>query len=179
MLATCVVKRSTQGSTVPDSKHRRALPTGIESPIRANVLERMLLYHPDRGLADFLVNGFRHGFDIMYAGPLIESQTRNLRSAYIHKEKVLDAIDTEVLRGHTAGPFPYPPFPVTHCSPLGAVNKASSEKVRLILDLSQPKGISVNEGIMDEYCHVKYTSFDEAVSLAGLWRGQHDGQDRY
>ena len=64
----------------------------------------------------------------------------------MHKEKVSDAIDTEVMRGHTAGPFSFPPFPVTHCSPLGAVKKASSDKVRLILDLSQPKGISVNEG---------------------------------
>ena len=102
----------------------------------------------------------------MYAGPLIASQTRNLRSASTHEDKVSDAIDTEVLRGHTSGPFNSPPFPVTHCSPLGAVKKGSSDKVRLILDLSQPRGKSVNEGIMDEYCSVKYVSFDEAVSLA-------------
>ena len=134
--------------------------------MKADVLEQMLQHHPDRDLVGFLVNGFRHGFDIMYAGPLIASQTRNLRSASTHEDKVSDAIDTEVLRGHTSGPFNSPPFPVTHCSPLGAVKKGSSDKVRLILDLSQPRGKSVNEGIMDEYCSVKYTSFDEAVSLA-------------
>ena len=160
------MRQTTQGSIVPTANPKRALPTGIESPVKVNALERMLQNHPDRGLADFLVNGFRHGFDLMYAGPLIASLTRNLRSATTHKEKVSDVINAEILRGHTAGPFTSPPFPVTHCSPLGAVKKASSENVRLILDLSQPKGTSVNEGIIDEYCHVKYTSFDEAVNLA-------------
>ena len=40
-----------------------------------------------------------------------------------------------------------------------------SSKIRLILDLSQPSCESINEGILEEYCSVKYSSFDAAVDM--------------
>ena len=57
-----------------------------------------------------------------------------------------------------------PPLPDIHCSPIGAVAKDDGS-VRLILDLSSPRGSSVNEGISPEEYSVKYCSFDDAVSL--------------
>ena len=122
--------------------------------------------HPDQELVEFLLMGFTSGFDIMYAGPMISSFPRNLRSTLEFPDEISAAIQAEVSLGHTSGPFSDPPFLVTHCSPFGAVKKSSdSSKVRLILDLSQPRGSSINEGIMEEFCSLKYTSFDDAVRM--------------
>ena len=51
-----------------------------------------------------------------------------------------------------------------HCSPLGAVPKKDGS-YRLILDLSSPRGCSVNEGISREQYSVRYSSFDDAVDM--------------
>ena len=129
--------------------------------------------HPDQGLVHFVTSGFHFGFDIMYAGAVVPTFPRNLRSAHRHSSAVTQAISTEISRGHTSGPFLSPPFTITHCSPLGAVQKSpDSPEVRLILDLSQPRGSSINEGIMEEFVSVRYTSFDEAVEMVravGEW----------
>ena len=152
-----------QEDTNKDSKPA-ALPAGIISPVNSARLSNLLEFHPDQELVSYINNGFRNGFDIMYCGNIHHTLPKNLKSASLHEKKVTHAINKEVQRGHTSGPFTMPPFPLTHCSPLGAVEKRDST-VRLILDLSQPRGSSVNESIMDEYCSVKYSSFDEAVKM--------------
>lgn len=77
---------------------------------------------------------------------------------------VSTAVDKEVTRGHTLGPFSSLPFPVAHISPLGAVPKKDGSK-RLILDLSSPSGSSINEGIDKDEFSVKYSKFDDAVDM--------------
>ena len=57
-----------------------------------------------------------------------------------------------------------PPLTPFHCSPLGAVPKKDGT-FRIILDLSSPRRQSVNEGISKERFSVRYSSFDDAVSL--------------
>lgn len=47
---------------------------------------------------------------------------------------------------------------------MGAVPKKDGS-IRIILDLSAPHGTSVNNGIPSEFFSVKYSSFDDAVSL--------------
>ena len=74
------------------------------------------------------------------------------------------AIDKEINRGHTAGPFPYPPFKHCHCSPIGSTPKKDLS-LRLIMDLSQPEGSSINENISKEDFSVQYSHFDDAVDL--------------
>ena len=136
------------------------LPKQIISPIRVEVLSQYTMEHPDRELVNFLINGFKDGFDIMYVGSITPTTPKNLKSARDNPEEVTQAITTEISRGHTSGPFTVSPFAVAHCSPLGAVQKdPCSPKIRLILDLSQPSGESINEGIIDEFCSVKYTSW--------------------
>ena len=135
------------------------------SPVNRLRLSQLLLFHPDQELVSYVNNGFRVGFDLMYCGHIPSTFPNNLKSSSTYKREVDDAISKEVSRGHTSGPFKSAPFPSTHCSPLGAVEKKDSSSVRLILDLSQPRGCSVNEFIMDEYCSVKYTSFDDAVEM--------------
>ena len=130
------------------------------------MLARYLASYPCPGTRDYLIAGFSHGFDIGFRGSFDDpnSRPRNLRSALDHEESVTEAIVKELSRGHTSGPFPFPPFPHTHCSPIGSAPKPDGS-VRLILDLSSPRGQSVNDGISKEEFSCKYAKFDDAVSI--------------
>ena len=50
-------------------------------------------------------------------------------------------------------------------STLGIIPKKAQGKFRLIHHLSFPEGMSVNDVISPELCTIRYTSFDEAVSM--------------
>ena len=160
--------RNTTLSTAPQDTMKTdtifPLPRDIVSPVNRLRLSNLLSSHPDQELVHYINDGFRDGFDIMYCGNISSTLPKNLKSAMQYEQKVTAAITKELQRGHTSGPFELSPFSITHCSPLGAVEKQDSS-VRIILDLSQPRGASVNESIIDDYCSVHYTSFDEAVRL--------------
>ena len=154
-------------NSLPIDVHRHSftpLPLEIGSPINIDILRGYLTHHPNHTLVQYVIQGFTYGFDIGFSGPITEGSTRNLLSARNNPEAVATAIFKEVHRGHTSGPFTQPPFPILHCSPLGAVPKKDNSH-RLILDLSSPKGTSVNEGIPPETFSVTYSSFDDAVTL--------------
>ena len=127
-------------------------------------LARFLSSFHNQDLAQYLIAGFTHGFDIGFTGSFSDSRPANLRSAIQASEAVSTAISTEVKRGHTAGPFVAAPFTNFHCSPLGAVPK-SNGSIRLILDLSSPRSQSVNEGIPPEIFSMTYSRFDDAVNM--------------
>ena len=57
------------------------------------------------------------------------------------------------------------PFDNFIVSPLGLVPKKEPGEYRIILDLSQPKGTSVNSHIHDSYASVKYETFDSVTDL--------------
>ena len=76
-----------------------------------------------------------------------------------------DKIDKEVREGRVLGPFPEPPLATLRVSPLGVVPKKTPGQFRLIQHLSFPEGASVNDAIPQEFCTVRYTSFDEAVRM--------------
>ena len=135
-----------------------------QTPINVDRLSFLLAAHPNAELVDYVIRGLSEGFSIGFEGVVTRDAPRNLLSAYSHHEQVSAAIALEVSRGHTLGPFLMPPLPDLHCSPIGAVAKDDGS-VRLILDLSSPRGSSVNEGISPEEYSVKYCSFDDAVSL--------------
>ena len=120
--------------------------------------------YPEVTVRDAVLRGLRFGFDIGFNGIGVPTRPRNLRSARDNSDKVSMAVQLEVTRGHTAGPFSSPPFPVLHCSPLGAAPKKDGS-VRLVLDLSSPRGSAINEGICKEDFSVQYSTFDDAVDL--------------
>ena len=149
----------------------RPLPTTINSPINIEFLATCLLNYPNRNLANYLLNGFLYGFDIGYSGPVSSCRPQNLLSARNNPQVINTSINTEIQRGHTSGPFMVPPVFPLHCSPLGAVPKKDGSH-RIILDLSSPRGVSINDGILKEDFTVRYTSFDDAVDLV-----RHLGKD--
>ncbi|KAF7366908.1 Integrase/recombinase xerD [Mycena sanguinolenta] len=91
----------------------------------------------------------------------------NLKSAF-ESTAVYNALSadiaTQVLNGRTAGPFPAPPFDNFRCSPLGAVTRKRTSKVRRIHHLSWPHGRSVNDGIPDAEAQIHYDMIDRAIA---------------
>ena len=59
--------------------------------------------------------------------------------------------------GAMLGPFKGPPINQLHMSPFMTREKSSSDKRRVIIDLSWPKGQSVNSGVAsDQYLDVEF-----------------------
>ena len=140
------------------------IPDVISSPIDVHILQQFLRQYPHSLSSLLIIQGFVHGVDVGFRSSISSTFPRNLLSARLAVQGVSDAIRTEVMRGHTSGPFFTPPFPIFHCSPLGAVSKPD-KSIRLILDLSSPRNASMNDGISKEEHTVSYTRFDDAVAL--------------
>ena len=164
--ATSVAATTQPHTATTDDFHTNfnPLPNGICTPVNVNRLYEFLVFHPDQTLVNYIINGFIYGFDIGYSGPITEGQSKNLLSARNNPDAVHTAINKELVRKHTSGPFNAPPFSTLHCSPLGAVPKKDNS-YRIILDLSSPRGHSINEGIPRDQFSVRYSSFDDAVKL--------------
>jgi hypothetical protein len=106
--------------------------------------------HPE--LTATILEGMRVGVRVDYHGDRSLSRTcRNLKSALgdaAVKAKVTAVIDADVQSGKKAGPFDAPPFAVFSASPIGAVPKRDSDKIRVIHHLSFPfGGDSINSQI--------------------------------
>ena len=144
---------------------RSPLPLGIvNNHVDINTLAFYLRGHPDPQLVNYVLTGLRHGFDLGFNGNLTPVARNNNKSARENPTEVTKAIIKELSRGHTAGPFPSPPFPVNHISPLGAAPKPDGS-CRLVLDLSQPEGLSVNDNIDKLEFPTVYTHFDKATDM--------------
>ena len=156
---------SVQGHNNPGPRVSNPLPTnGYSCVVNIEKFELLLADHPNRYHVDYILDGLRNGFDIGFLGTSRETNPKNLRSATQFQPLLAQAVAKEVQRGHTAGPFSAPPFPITHCSPIGAVEK-DDQTCRLVMDLSQPTGESINEFIPKEPFSVRYSKFDDAVRM--------------
>ena len=120
--------------------------------------------HPDQTLRDTVVERFTHGADIGFRGEHVTHIATNNKSASMHANAVTTAIQLEVARGHTRGPFAVPPLPNFRINPLSARIKPDGT-ARLILDLSQPAGDSINDGIDPAEFSCSYTSVEAAIAL--------------
>ena len=125
-------------------------------------MAHLLKDYPKR---EFLIHGFTEGFALQYEGPDQSYEVQNNKSARENQEWVLKKVMREVKLGRVAGPFNSKPFVNFHVSPLGAVPKKEPGTFRIIHDLSQPKGHSVNDYISDEYATVTYESFDHVLNI--------------
>ena len=137
------------------------------TPVNVELIESYLEGHPDPNFVTSLCLGLREGFRIGYSGPRTHSFYPNLRSANLHPDILEQNLLTEVLNGHTAGPFPVPPFENFRISPLGLVPKKHSDKWRTIFHLSYPKtsSTSINANIPIEDYTLQYITVDNAIHL--------------
>lgn len=134
------------------------------SPINTEELDISLQNYPHKDVANLLSDGFHYGFKLQYEGPRLPSESKNLKSVLQNPLAAIEKVENEIKLGRIAGPFDYRPISNLKCSPIGLVPKKTSGW-RLITHLSYPPSESVNDFINPEYCSVKYSSFDNAVSI--------------
>ena len=113
-----------------------------------------------------LLFGVKHGFRIHSS---LESRLgydyKNHFSAVQFSSLVSQKIDRELSLDRIAGPFHFAP-PGLIFSPLASVPKRGDPgEIRLIHDLSFPKGDSVNQFIPREYCQVVYELVDDCIEI--------------
>ena len=132
----------------------RQRPYCFFPPIHVSRLSLLLDGYPN-DVASFLVSGFSQWFDIGFQHESPTAPMRNNKSALSNAGVVSAAIIKELYRSHTAGPFNTPPLQKMRCSSLGT-NSKKDGSMRIILDLSFPKGNSVNDGIPIESCQVRH-----------------------
>ena len=140
----------------------------IITPVDADKLEILLNesgFNADK--TEYLVKGFKEGFELHYEGNLKGKVTsQNLKFRIGTKTQLWNKVMLEVKDKRFAGPFVEPPFEEFVQSPIGLVPKDKGTKTRLIFHLSFPRdGDSVNSGIPEHYCSVQYPDFDHAVKI--------------
>ena len=135
------------------------------SPIRVEQWRRGLASHPDRSFAEYICTGLEGGFRIGFAGGSgLRSAQRNMGSARANAAVVQEYLEGEVHARRLVGP---PPAGLRcHVSPFGVIPKPHQPgKWRLIVNLSAPDGLSVNDGISPELSSVHYARVDDAARL--------------
>ena len=88
----------------------------------------------------------------------------NMQSAVLQPGVIEEYLKNEVRLGRVLGPLEPRSHPRVQINRFRLVPKNHQPgKWRLIIDLSHPRGASVNVGVEPELCSMKYTSVDEAV----------------
>ena len=136
----------------------------VNTPLNVEYLAQCLSGHPDSVFVNTIVNHARHGAPIGYNGPRFYREYKNWPSAYLHREAVEASIAKDIARGRKLGPFSHPPFKNFVGSPMGAFERSTVGKYRVIYDLSWPPHYSINEHI-DIDCSVQYVTIDSAINL--------------
>ena len=140
----------------------------IFTPVNADKFEELLLETGyDSELTRTIINGFREGFLLGYAGNRkVVKKAPNLKLRIGSKHEIWSKVMAEIKAKRYAGPFEQVPYEYYIQSPIGLVPKDGGRKTRLIFHLSYPRTRdSVNSGIPEEICKVKYPDFDEAIKL--------------
>ena len=90
----------------------------------------------------------------------------NRNSSFNHAEIIQQHLEREVELGRMYKCLYGSKPSCVHTSPIGIIPKKNkANKWRLIIDLSSPKGLSVNDGISAELSSLCYTSVDHLSSI--------------
>ena len=137
------------------------------SPINVEKLAAELSHYPDKMKVDFVIAGLNYGYRVGFNASLVSLQAAsgNMPSALLQPSVTDDYLRNELDKGRIAGPFKTPPLPNLHVSRFGMIPKKHQPgKWRLILDLSSPRGASVNDGIPKEEFSVQYMKVDAIIN---------------
>ena len=92
--------------------------------------------------------------------------SRNMISAYKNPQPVEEYLALELAAGRIIGIIDLQTMPETQVSCFGVIPKTNQPgKWWLILDLSSPKDLSVNDEIPKELCSMQYASIDDTVDM--------------
>jgi hypothetical protein len=122
--------------------------------------------------AEAILHAIEHGISVDFVGDRTKAvRGRNPPIPPEVAQKVTAIIRADCADGKKAGPFAAPPYVNFFVSPIGAVTKPGTDKVRVIHNLSHPfHGESVNAGVVEETFTLE--SFDVAAeAVRRLGRG--------
>ena len=139
----------------------------ITTTLEVSAWRNFLISQPHRELVHFFLRGVVHGFRIGFTHgdypPLISAE-KNLQSAGEHPEVIDKYLQKEVDEQRVVGPLPQAMVPGLHISRFGVIPKSHQPNSwRLIVDLSYPKGRSINNSIPKELCSMSYITIDDAI----------------
>ncbi len=140
----------------------------VPSALNLKIWDIKLADYHDKQVATFL----RYGWPIGAERPFSHSERnpRNHLGARSFPADVQKYIDKETKLGAILGPFVQNPLSgPLHLSPLNTVPKKGSSERRVIVDLSYPQGIAVNDAISKdiyegEPVHLEYPSVDNLAA---------------
>lgn len=140
----------------------------VPSRLNTTFWRSNLLDYPDKIVCDMLEFGWPLGYK---ASELPASAMINHKGAREFEAEIDGYISRELSLGGTLGPFMNNPFTTPLAiAPLNSVPKRDSKDRRVILDLSFPHGLAVNDGIsknlyLGEDIELVYPSVDSFASL--------------
>ena len=124
--------------------------------------------HPDQQFVDYILSGRRRGFHIGADRSRLSLKKchGNLPSVQQHSAIVEECMARERAANRVLGPLPLHQAKRCHASPMGLIPKLHQPgKCRLIVDLSSPRGSSVNNAISIDYCHMHYSMVLDAAAM--------------
>ena len=141
----------------------------LPSKLNVSLWRERLSKYEDKVVCEFLEYGFPIDFD--RKKKLSHELGKNHKGARDYPEFVRKFIQKECQEGRIIGPFKNNPLSVPlQVSPINTVPKSSEDERRMIVDLSWPKGLSVNDGIskdfyMGEVIDLHYASVEEVCRM--------------
>ena len=136
----------------------------IYTPVVVDTLLSYLRGYHDK---TFVVDGFRNGFSLSLCK---SPKLRSTNKIFPPKKELVKKIGEEVNKKRIIGPFTCPPLKNLMISPVTVIPKPDSKKFRMIFNLSQPRGKSVNDNIPREKRSVTYCTVRQVVQ----WMMQED-----
>ena len=149
LLCTQMLECGLWGRPISQSLHSRGPTPWVWITRSARRFAIELADHPDKAWVSWLLDVITNGVQIGYNGPQFSYVTCNLVSALQHPVAVEEKLRLEMEAGRVHGPFLGLPLPNFRTSGLGVVPKKNG-KWRVILHLSAPAGVSINDSISKE-----------------------------
>ena len=145
-----------------------ALLQVVTISLNVSVWQAALAVHPDSIYRDFIISGLTEGFQIGFkCDQRLFSSKSNMRSAILNPAVIDEYLTKERAAGRFIGPLS--PEVDVHLSHFGVIPKGHIPgKWRLITDLSYPPGLSVNDGIDNELCSLKYVTVDIVAGMVAM-----------
>ena len=94
-------------------------------------------------------------------------------SAEEKAEVVYEYPQTEIMAGCVLRLLDLSDFPHVHTSQFGVIPKSTPGKWRLIVGMSSPEGLSVNDGIKESLCSLSYATIMDAAKGVAVFGRDH------
>ena len=138
----------------------------IVTPLKADAWDKTLAGHPNSEWVAALLTGMRQGFRIgIQESPVCRASSSNTPSAREHRVVVDQYMHTQLEKGYMAGPFHHSECAKVITSSIAVIPKKTVGKWRVIVDMSRPRGASVNDNLRRKLTHIAFSSVEDAAHL--------------